>query len=106
MATRTFCDHCGSTVRDPKVLSFGDMRSRLARQSEQEGLKAAIAAMRNDLNVGKAYAAAAMQNVNKSPAADLIPVIDVDLCPRCVPLWLERVRNLCKASDPEEKSDV
>lgn len=43
--------------------------------------------------------AQAQQNVNKLPP--LHPTKVVDLCDVCVPIWLERVDKLCRASDPE-----
>lgn len=93
MATRTYCDHCGNTVRNPKVLSFGDVRDAqnaeaMSRAQAGVGGIASLIAQPN-----------AQRNQNTSQSTE---VIDVDLCPTCVPIWMERVKKLCEASDEKE----
>lgn len=104
MATRTYCDHCGNTVQNPKVLSFGDFRGKLRDEASQQAvIQQAMDAMR----IGGAFGGGGNGGVSvtqQAPSKAVAPIINVDLCDTCVPIWLRRVGALCKASDPEEKN--
>lgn len=36
-----------------------------------------------------------------APSKPPIEIIDVDLCPHCVNLWMNRVKAITRGSDPE-----
>lgn len=114
MATRTFCDHCGNTVVNPTVLSFGPFKAALQQMREHsERTRVMEAALQARQFAGSGGGGAGNINVAVSPpggqantvANPQVVVTDVDLCLACVPIWFERVSKLCKASDPKE-SDV
>jgi hypothetical protein len=106
MATRIFCDHCGNTIREPLVYSFGplkqinDHNSLIQMQMQQQRQ---LALMQQNVGMGGNYGggAAGIASVTTcgSPTSAMI---DVDLCPVCAPIWMERVKNLTKRSDPED----
>jgi len=99
MATRTFCDHCGNTIRNPKVLSFGDLKGVLSRNEAQHR---AVMQQVQALHANVQYIPPQAGPVSaKQSGVPEIGVTHVDLCPTCVPIWLERVKALCKASDPD-----
>lgn len=92
MATRIYCDNCGNTVTTPIRFCFGP--------------RSAIDAEVNDVisrylgttpGVGGFQAALAQQNSNQAP----LKTVTIDLCQICVPIWMTRVANLTKASEPE-----
>lgn len=118
MATRTFCDHCGNTVQNPTVLSFGPLRSEILKlRSREDALRQSAYDMQkaqafgggggaSGVGVGVGISIVGSGGVAQAPPPDKHPQIkitDVDLCPTCVPIWFERVSRLCKASDPKEE---
>ncbi len=93
MATRTFCDHCGNTITNqPNIMSFGLLHALLQHRAEEQAWaqQAMMAARAGHLSG---------HGMGPRPTAPDIKIEDVDLCNTCVPIWLERVRNLCKQSD-------
>lgn len=116
MATRTFCDHCGNTVQNPTVLSFGPFKQEFGYLKEKEmAIKQAMHDIHHPKYAGAAAGAGSgggyvqVVSVNagvgaqkQAPSPTQIKVTDVDLCPACAPIWFERVSRLCRASDPKE----
>lgn len=103
MATRTFCDHCGNTVRSPHQFQFGP---KPVRDTSSEELQYALRMARiggfGD-GAGSAGIKQAMAGIGKPAPVPAHPTTTIDLCDVCIPIWLKRVSALCKASDPEEK---
>lgn len=117
MGTRLYCDHCGNTVTRHNKLGFGDVKTALSKadqrlediQSQQTYLEAIHQAKAfGDLSVMRR----AMQNIgvasgqvqsapNSPPAKPSIGIFEVELCDNCVPIWMERVKNLCSQSDTD-----
>jgi hypothetical protein len=90
MATRVICDHCGHVISDknPNVFSFGPRM--IAQPIQYDPRQNAIVGVQAG---GHSY--------TYSTPNPTVPIEDVDLCNACVPIWMSRVRNLTKASDPE-----
>lgn len=45
--------------------------------------------------------AGASPNYPPSPSGPEFEIVHVDLCQHCIPLWMNRVKAITKASDPE-----
>ena len=80
LATRVFCDHCGHEISDKNAINvmFGEWSSLYAQNM-------------------------AMGGQNLAQGAQIIPPERVELCKLCFPIWMDRVRNLTKASDVSTK---
>ncbi len=96
MATRTFCDHCGSTIRSPVKYIFGPGPRITYMSVPQMCLHAA--------QYGGAGAAggilpctAISQAISQTTLHE--NTVTIDLCPTCEKVWMERVKALCRASD-------
>jgi len=77
------CDHCGNKIPKPNRFSFGPSPSRSYDEDEDET---------------EEYSPKKRQ---KTAAVPLPKKETIDLCNLCVPIWMDRVRKLTTASDPE-----
>lgn len=100
MATRTFCDHCGNTCHNPKKFIFGP---QMVRDSSKEELRQALEMARITGVTDPNGLKQAMQGIGQQVKPSH-PTKVIDLCDTCVPIWLERVDKLCRASDADEKN--
>jgi hypothetical protein len=91
MATRYTCDHCGNTVAGSslKKYGYGPYPQMTMVPSSSMGL------------INNPYGNS-LQGVSQQAVLTNYPT-PVDLCPHCEPIWMERVRQLTAASDPEPK---
>lgn len=114
MATRRYCDHCGNTIKTPNVFSYGPFRMIEMYHSQQiQTMQQAVALQhiwqnsQGQRQLGNLAGANSPPPTQGPPAKSHIlekyQTIDVDLCDHCVPLWMERVRQITAQSDPEEK---
>jgi len=107
MVTKTFCDHCGNVARDVTVLSFGGVKQHLSYETQrmQAAVQMHIHAQQNAVNYGGGGAGGAggvgVAQSLAAPPKPPIEIIDVDLCPHCVNLWMNRVKAITRGSDPE-----
>ena len=83
MGVRYFCDHCGNTVHEFTKLSYGDFHS----------------ALHDAYSITHHTITLHQHAVPQSKPKPRVPIADVELCDHCIPIWLERVANLCKQSD-------
>lgn len=118
MGTRRFCDHCGNTCRNPKVYSFGPsanhtMQTTVAMQNAYLATNASnisfsgVTGMPYTVGAGQAtagYGGSGGSGTYCPPSVPAYGHTDVDLCNTCAPIWLERVRKLTTASDPDAQS--
>lgn len=101
MATRTFCDHCGNTVRSPHKFQFGP---KPVRDNSAEELQYTLEVARvGGFGGSSGSIKQAMAAIGKPAPVPAHPTTTIDLCDACIPIWLKRVGALCKASDPETK---
>lgn len=103
MGTRRFCDHCGNTCRNPKVYSYGPSANYIMQTTSlaYQNTMAAANAITFTGNAMYGSLGGSGGSGAYSPAPPHISHTDVDLCDTCAPIWLERVRKLTAASDPE-----
>lgn len=122
MVTKTFCDHCGHVARNHKVLSFGDIQGKnvtdARHQIQMQMLAVQNAQAQRNMppyagggggggivggSAGMAGGSAGMAGAYYAPppSGPEFEIINVDLCQHCVPLWMNRVKAITKASDPE-----
>ena len=107
MATRIYCDHCGNSIKNPNVLSYGPVK--IVESYHQHQMQAhhfhVIAAQQQNMAQGIASAGQANQAMPqpllKPKILENHPIVDVDLCDHCVPIWMERVRQITAQSDPD-----
>lgn len=84
MGVRYFCDHCGNTVHQLKRLSYGDC----------------------DAEIAASHRASAAFIPSVGIHAKAVTLVRVELCDHCVPIWMERVANLCRQSDDVQHSQA
>lgn len=89
MATRTFCDHCGNTVKTPNIFCYGP------HQAVKNEVNAAFNAMHSS-HIGQMQIAGRATN---NPALMMPELTQIDLCDTCVRVWMNRVTALTKTSD-------
>lgn len=101
MGTRYFCDHCGNTVQKFTELAFGDLNSIIKGMSDRHEAMQQMQALRLQ-GVGAPGGNVAQGPYAQTPSAKPpINIMKVELCDNCVPIWMERVNNLCKQSDTD-----
>ncbi len=109
MGTRLYCDQCGNTVQKFNVVEFGQAHPKEVI-AQYESDKRAYEAycekraqqMRYDSDPFKSMMAQASQgSMPRAPTLPQYSKTQVELCDHCLPIWLERVKNLTKASDVE-----
>jgi hypothetical protein len=88
MATRLFCDHCGNCVTSVNKFCFGEYpKTQFLPQQ------------------GGGYGVAPPQLVPPQGGMQAAFRVDqltvVDLCNTCGPIWMRRVANITKVSDPD-----
>lgn len=114
MATRTFCDHCGNTVREPNRFTFGPVpvyrdEDEAAKMSKQQ-----YAMVIGQAGVGGASGGGGGGSVSKliktvqaqqaaqaAPTKPTVQRVNIDLCDNCVPIWMQRVKKLTEPADEE-----
>ncbi len=111
MVTKTFCDHCGNVVYEPQVYTFGNTRALEAWKQQCEYLQQAFQYGGGPANgpIGRAGGAVQVQaqvQVQGFPPRPTVEVINVDLCKHCESIWMDRVKAICRRSDPEGETDV
>ena len=102
MTTRIYCDLCGNTIRDPARFSFGPAAEFYSMQAVQN--------YPSQYGVVQGIAAGGYVSVNLPTYAAVqtttqpkIAIETIDLCPRCIGTWMQRVKNITAASDPDAK---
>lgn len=100
MATRIFCDHCGNTITKPNVFCYGPWSDVQVLAYGGNSGGAAVGSASGG-GSGSANWVGGTSNHTYQSVAPVLKLVKVDLCDVCVPIWLERVRNLTKASDPD-----
>lgn len=109
MATRTYCDQCGNTIREPNVFLFGPKKNL---DYEKQQLMAALAhqqlaqASQNQGPHGYAGLSSLGGNAGNSQGSTTPPkpmpdTVQIDLCDVCMPIWMARVKKLTSGSDPD-----
>jgi hypothetical protein len=88
MVTKTFCDHCGNTVGSTSYSRF--------TISKNGPVFVASPPYPYGVSVGQGV----VQTVQPTT-----PTLLFDLCPHCEPVWLERIKRLTSASDPEKQTE-
>lgn len=100
MGRRTYCDLCGCTISNNVTcdMAFGSWPTYATQSIPQQ--------MYTIAGGGGGGVGGALGGISyPAPSLDLSPLIKIELCKHCVPIWLERVRAICCRSDPNEKSD-
>ena len=94
MGTRLFCDHCGNTVQKFTIVAYGGLDEELDYRDNamRQMVHAQMRATQNLANPPPMQAAPAQPKPR-------VPIIRVELCDRCVEIWMKRAADLCKASD-------
>lgn len=87
MATRIYCDHCGSTCRSPNVFCYGPV---LYYQGSNAQTNVGI------LGVGAGQSYYQISPPPPTPQKQAVATKQLDLCDRCVPIWMDRVDKLTK----------
>lgn len=95
MATRTFCDQCGNTVKNPRRFSFGPVPAHEPGPFHGNGGGVGV------LGSG----GGAFQQARSVPVEQHFPIVVIDLCPVCAPIWMKRAEALTKASDTDAQSE-
>lgn len=103
MGTRLFCDQCGNTVREFKIVSFG----REPSPEERRKYEQQVTDYQNHMHMqrlsmyGGGPPPQVMPNMPYPSQPTEYTRIRVELCDGCLPIWLKRVESLTKESDPE-----
>jgi hypothetical protein len=87
MGTTKFCDQCGTTVSTLHLVAFGLKNDLMPTNGGGFGNTTSVAGI-------MAQAAANQQSTQAK-------LSEVELCDKCLPIWMERVKRLTTASDPK-----
>lgn len=93
MATRTYCDNCGNTVREPNKFCFGPI-SHFHKKEQQLMQMLKNTQHGNGGAGGGGGGAVACQPPPASP-----PMNVIDLCDTCQNIWIDRVKKLTGESE-------
>lgn len=102
MGTRLFCDHCGNTVHKFNYVSFGqdngqrdiyDYHDALIRYQNQN------TPILSQMGIGQYGGHVSL------PSLKSYPRTTIELCDNCLPIWLKRVENLTRVSDPDQEQE-
>jgi hypothetical protein len=103
MATRTYCDQCGHTCHSPNKLMFGSfMVEPSANYVGQQGQQA-LGGIIYPPGPGNLGSIKMGNPVYSTPvySPKWYDRVVIDLCDACAPVWIERVKALTQASDPD-----
>ncbi len=103
MGTRLYCDQCGNTVHEFKVVSFGQEPSpkeaaEYDKNYEMYRQQIEYAQSMRGLGMGQSLTQVAIHPPKPLPTHKRTRI---ELCEGCLPIWLTRAANLTKESDPE-----
>lgn len=92
MATRIYCDHCGNTCRNPNVFYYGPapLLSPSYQNVQAVYVQGGLLGGGGGFNMPNPPTPPALQNKTS------VVIESIDLCDRCVPIWMERVGKLTK----------
>lgn len=93
MATRTYCDMCGNTVRSPAKYCFGPAPTY---HYSQQLVSYPGVQTQGGLSVLGGGQPGYATNVTTSPS---MATVEVDLCPTCEKIWMKRVEAITKTSE-------
>lgn len=79
MGSRIFCDNCGNTILHKNPFIFGPKYPR-EDDEDDDYTRTTIKRKKKSLEISRE---------------------EIDLCPHCEPIWLERVKKLTEVSKPD-----